>query len=54
MRKRYFAAELMWVFGRCARCGTTKELVARIPRWDGRWCRSCLAIRRRLEKEHVA
>lgn len=55
-RKRYFKAELQWVFGKCRECGDLKSLVTKVPhdREPGRQCAKCLNKHRRLLKEHVA
>lgn len=52
-RRRYFRAEVQWVFGICAECREA-SLVARIPRTKERKCEKCLRRHRRLEKERTA
>lgn len=49
-QKRYFRAELAWVWGVCFRCRTTQKMVARVPYTRGtkRYCRPCLGRKRRL------
>ena len=56
MHKRYFRAELDWVFGVCARCRQTKDRVTRVPhtRKRGRYCRACLGRKKRLLAERAA